>query len=128
VNPAVKFTIQSKRFRTNLERFGESLEDITEEVANLSLEKARELEEPHIRTGNLYNSLRLEKSEGTKVSSFKLLMGGLATTQNIKGQDYAVWHEYGNSVTPGFRILTRTLEWARSEGLGKAVQFRMGRQ
>jgi len=126
-SPNVKFNVQTKRFRKNLDRFGEALEDITDNVAELALEKARELEEPHIDTQNLYNSLRLEKRDGTKLSSINVVMGGLATTKNSKGVDYAAYHEVGTSVSSPAHILTQTAEWVRQEGLDEAVQLSLSK-
>lgn len=125
--PNVKFNIQTKRFRNNLDRFGDSLEDVTAVVAQLALEKAQELERPHIDTGALYNSLRLEKKETAKADSYDLKMGGLGTTINNKGVDYAAYHEEGTSVTPPARILQGTLDWIRQEGLDEAVQLSLRR-
>ena len=122
--PHVKLNIQSKRFTTNLDKFGRSVGELTDETASLALVKARELVAPHSKSGGLYSSLRLEESKtSTDVKSFNLRMGGTPETKNSVGDDYAGYFEFGTIKNPPYLPITRTLEWIRSYGLDKAVQL-----
>jgi hypothetical protein len=117
-NASVNFNIQTKRVSENIEKYGGSLRDAVKLVVGLALEHAKEEELPHIRTKNLYNSIRSEiRVTGKEITTANIRMGGLGTTFNASGQDYAFYHE------GDFKILTNTLQWVRDEGLNEAVQL-----
>jgi len=121
-NVSVNFNIQTKRVAENIEKYGGSLRDVVKLVAGLALEHAKEKELPHIKTKNLYNSIRSEiRVTGKEITTANIRMGGLGTTFNARGQDYAFYHE------GDFRILTNTLQWVRDEGLDEAVQLSLTR-
>ncbi len=122
--PHVKFNIQTKHFQNNLDRFGRNLGEITEDVGEIAVEKAKELESEHVRSGALLESIRLEEKETKTGKSITLRMGGLASTKNRSGQDYAGYHEFGTVHTPAFRIIGRTMDWIREQGLDEAVELR----
>jgi hypothetical protein len=81
--------------------------------------------EDHIDTGALYESVRMETKETKPGYSITVKSGGLPSTKNSSGQDYAAYHELGTSRTPAGLEFTRALE-TMPEFLAEAVEKRLG--
>lgn len=122
--PHVKLNIQTKRFKDNLTKFGGMAGELTEVTAEMARDHAKELVQPHSKSGGLYNSIRLEESRTkTDIKSFTLRMGGTPETKNSRGDDYAGYFEFGTIRNRPYLPITHTLEWIREKGLDKSVQL-----
>ncbi len=120
----VKINVHSLKLKSNLDKFPKLMEKSVIDLAKEIKKYAKEI--VPVDTEALKNSIRVEDVHMTRkgnVSAY-VIAGGVPTTKNRSGMDYAQFVEDGTTRTPAFKYMQRSLEYARVNNLIKGIVIR----